>query len=56
QDNAGVLCGHHNKAKERLGLILEHNPNMPGGWITYRCDGTRIGLRTSPATSPPDQT
>jgi hypothetical protein len=53
QDNADVLCRHHNRRKHELGLTLQRNPNMPGGWITYRCDGTRIGIRTSPATSPP---
>ncbi|MCU1394187.1 MAG: hypothetical protein JWM34_2615 [Ilumatobacteraceae bacterium] len=53
QTNADPLCNHHNKVKERLGLALQRDPHMPGGWITYRCDGSRIGVRTSPATSPP---
>ncbi len=48
--NGGPDCPHHNLRKEH-GFTQVRNPAMPGGWITYRHDGTRIGIRTSPATT-----
>ena len=48
----GAICARHNRIKEELGLILQRAPTIPGVWNTYRIDGSQIGFRTSPATSP----
>ncbi len=53
QRNARVMCSHHNRIKDVLGIHAERGPDLPGGWHTYRVDGSRIGTRTSPRTTGP---
>ncbi len=53
QDNVGPECSHHNLLNEVRGFLNQRRPGIPGGWVTMRFDGSRIGIRTSPATSPP---